>query len=82
MKSLESRIREYLLEANQEEQEHCYASYHEEAISIIKDYQAILIVMQILHSWCQGNIESKGCAEIKPFCIQVRNLIETTGIIK
>ena len=35
-----------------------------------------------VHSWCVGNIESKGCDEITPYCILVRDRIEKTGVIK
>lgn len=38
--------------------------------------------LKIIHSWCVGNMETKGADDVKSFCYQVRELIEKTGIIK
>lgn len=33
-------------------------------------------ILDTILKWCHGNIDSKGCSNIKPFCREVRDLIE------
>ncbi len=71
---LEQRIKDYLGEYENQHQEHCYASHHEDGREIVKDCLKVIETMKFIHGWCHINVEN--CTDVYSFCKEVRNVIE------